>query len=95
MDLRRNIRLLLEYDGTGYHGWQRQLDAATAHVGVIGSDQRDLGIVGDDDDLHLFFALRPGGERMFDSDAKTRALRVRFTVDRWTGIPFTSSVPFG
>ena len=32
---------------------------------------------------------------MFESDAKTRALRVRFTVERWTGIPFTTSVPFG
>ena len=31
----------------------------------------------------------------FDSDANTRALRVRFTVWRCTGIPFTTSVPSG
>ena len=30
----RNIRLLLEYDGTRYHGWQRQADAVTIQ-GVV------------------------------------------------------------
>ena len=25
----RNIRLILEYDGTRYHGWQRQTGATT------------------------------------------------------------------
>jgi len=54
----RNIRLLLEYDGTRYHGWQRQLDAATiqgvledavarltqAPVAVIGSGRTDAGV---------------------------------------------------
>ena len=58
MDLRRNIRLLLEYDGTRYHGWQRQLDAATiqgvleaavarltqAPVAIIGSGRTDAGV---------------------------------------------------
>jgi len=58
MDLRRNIRLLLEYDGTGYHGWQRQLDAATiqgvleaavarltqAPAAIIGSGRTDAGV---------------------------------------------------
>ena len=58
MDLRRNIRLLLEYDGTGYHGWQRQLDGATIQgvledavarltqerVAVIGSGRTDAGV---------------------------------------------------
>jgi tRNA pseudouridine38-40 synthase len=58
MDLRRNIRLLLEYDGTGYHGWQRQLDDATIQgvleaavarltqerVAVIGSGRTDAGV---------------------------------------------------
>jgi tRNA pseudouridine38-40 synthase len=58
MDPRRNIRLLLEYDGTGYHGWQRQLDAVTiqgvleaavarltqAEVSIIGSGRTDAGV---------------------------------------------------
>ena len=53
-----NIRLLLEYDGTRYHGWQRQLDAATiqgvleaavarltqAPVAIIGSGRTDAGV---------------------------------------------------
>jgi tRNA pseudouridine38-40 synthase len=58
MPLGRNIRLLLEYDGSRYHGWQRQLDAATiqgvledavarltqARVAVIGSGRTDAGV---------------------------------------------------
>lgn len=58
MDLRRNIRLLLEYDGSRYHGWQRQLDAATIQgvledavarltqerVAIIGSGRTDAGV---------------------------------------------------
>ena len=58
MDSRRNIRLLLEYDGSRYHGWQRQLDAATIQgtleeavvrltgekVSLIGSGRTDAGV---------------------------------------------------
>jgi tRNA pseudouridine38-40 synthase len=58
MELRRNIRLLLEYDGTAYHGWQRQKNALTiqevletklakltgARVDLIGSGRTDAGV---------------------------------------------------
>jgi tRNA pseudouridine38-40 synthase len=58
MDSRRNIRLLLEYDGTRYHGWQRQADAATIQqtleealarltgeeVTLMGSGRTDAGV---------------------------------------------------
>jgi tRNA pseudouridine38-40 synthase len=58
MDPRRNIRLLLEYDGTRYHGWQRQPDAASIQqtleealarltgerAAVIGSGRTDAGV---------------------------------------------------
>jgi len=54
----RNIRLLLEYDGTRYHGWQRQTNALTiqevletalarltgAPVKLIGSGRTDAGV---------------------------------------------------
>ena len=58
MDPRRNIRLLLEYDGTRYHGWQRQAHALTvqevlegavarltgAGTALIGSGRTDAGV---------------------------------------------------
>jgi tRNA pseudouridine38-40 synthase len=54
----RNIRLLLEYDGTRYHGWQRQAEALTIQqtleealarltrtkVTLIGSGRTDAGV---------------------------------------------------
>lgn len=58
MGSRRNVRLLLEYDGTRYHGWQRQKNADTIQevvetalarltgelVTLIGSGRTDAGV---------------------------------------------------
>jgi len=58
MSSRRNIRLLLEYDGTRYHGWQRQRDQISIQqvleeslqrltgeeVRLIGSGRTDAGV---------------------------------------------------
>jgi tRNA pseudouridine38-40 synthase len=34
MEKKKNIRLILEYDGSRYHGWQRQIDGSTIQ-GII------------------------------------------------------------
>jgi len=58
MDELKNIKLILEYDGTGYHGWQRQKNGITiqealedklriilgAPVILIGSGRTDAGV---------------------------------------------------
>ncbi len=58
MPPQRNIRLRLEYDGTRYHGWQRQAEALTIQqvleaslerltgekVALIGSGRTDAGV---------------------------------------------------
>ncbi len=55
---RRNIKMVMEYDGTQYHGWQRQKNALTLqaiveekiqvltreHVTVIASGRTDAGV---------------------------------------------------
>lgn len=55
---RRNLKLTLEYDGAGYHGWQRQKNAPTIqeaieaalarltgeHLRVTGSGRTDAGV---------------------------------------------------
>jgi len=58
MGARRNLKLILEYDGTRYHGWQRQKNAPTIQeaveqalarltgeaIRVIGSGRTDAGV---------------------------------------------------
>jgi tRNA pseudouridine38-40 synthase len=58
MEPLRNILLLLEYDGTAYHGWQRQAEAATLQqtleealarltgepITLLGSGRTDAGV---------------------------------------------------
>lgn len=58
MDQKKNIRMILAYDGTGYHGWQRQKNGTTIQevlednlriilgetVVVIGSGRTDAGV---------------------------------------------------
>jgi tRNA pseudouridine38-40 synthase len=58
MGLRRNIRLTLEYEGTNYHGWQRQKNALSLQevaenalaritgetVRLTGSGRTDAGV---------------------------------------------------
>ncbi len=58
MDDAKNIRLILEYDGTAYHGWQRQKNGISIQealednlrimlgepVSVIGSGRTDAGV---------------------------------------------------
>jgi tRNA pseudouridine38-40 synthase len=58
MGPRRNLRLTLEYDGTRYHGWQRQKNAVSLQeviedalaritgeaVRLIGSGRTDAGV---------------------------------------------------
>lgn len=58
VDENRNIRLVVQYDGTSYHGWQRQKDLPTIQeelensiatmagepVAVIGSGRTDAGV---------------------------------------------------
>jgi tRNA pseudouridine38-40 synthase len=43
MGLRRNIRLTLEYDGTRYHGWQRQKNALSLQEVVENALARIIG----------------------------------------------------
>lgn len=54
----RNLKMIIEYDGTGYHGWQRQQDQITIQqileenigaitqedIRVIGSGRTDAGV---------------------------------------------------
>ena len=56
--IQRNIKLVLEYDGSGYHGWQRQAGSISiqeviesrlgvmlgSRVGIHGSGRTDAGV---------------------------------------------------
>lgn len=71
----RNFKLTIEYDGTTYHGWQRQardstiqgaienalLQMAGEHVRVIGSGRTDAGVhaLGQVANFHCDTALTP------------------------------------
>ena len=49
-DMTRNIKMVLEYDGTRYHGWQRQVNGLTIQEvleeGISTITQEDIRVVG-------------------------------------------------
>lgn len=73
----RNIKLTIEYDGTGYHGWQIQKNAVTVQetiekalskllgdqIGIIGCSRTDVGVHAYGQVAHFFTRLNIPGDK--------------------------------
>ena len=55
----RRIRMIIEYDGTNYSGWQRQLNAPSVQETVENALRRLTG----ERELFIVGAFFPGGTR--------------------------------
>ena len=79
-DMTRNIKMILEYDGTRYHGWQRQANGLTVQEvleeGISTITQEDIRVIGSGRTDAGVHAIRSGGK--LQNEFKYRGREVFF-----------------